>query len=228
MRKIGLFSLLASIILLTGCAANPNVDIGDSFLQNKPKTLVIVTTKTDVANYYNAQAEQEGQLFVAIDLVSQQKLEKYLKQMDINWYYQQVAEDFQQELTKENIHAVIASEHPYSEDAGLFNNPKLNRASIAGEYNADEVLVLSMPYYGVRVPMGNLFSSPPMEGACVLFAELSDPQKKTIYWRHTSSITKPIPLPTNQPPAYPNVTQTILASQKMAREELIDSFLSGQ
>jgi hypothetical protein len=231
MRKLFALGLIVLVAVITGCANNANIDTNETYWQHKPSTVVIVTTHTDKPQYADEYASSHGVIFQMASMVSTQKLENHLNQMDVDWYYQGLAERFQQALAKENIKAIIASEHPYLDPDVLFsNNPKLNRVQLAAEYNADQVLVLAMPFYGARIPQQpNMFAgAPPVEGACVLYAELSDPQHTTIYWRHTSIVTKPVLLNANQPPDYPNLTQNVVDSHKMAEEELLDSLRSGR
>lgn len=229
MRNVYLLILITFIATITGCANNANIDSGDAFWKNKPKTVVIVTTKTGQPTYADENARNYGAIGGLVSLIASQQMETHLNQMDLNWYYQGLAEKFQTALGKENIKAVIAQEHPYPEGGSLFDKPSLNRVQLAGEYNADEILVLALPFYGARTPQGTLFSGiPPLEGTCVLFAELSDPQHQTIYWRRTSRVTKPVPGSVNQPPDFPNLTQTIMDSRQLAEDELLDSFMSGR
>lgn len=231
MRVLFTLGLIILVSLATGCANTANIDTNEALWQHKPKTVVIVTTQTDKPRYVDENANSKGVIFQMASMLSTQKLEDYLNKMDVDWYYQGLAEKFQQALAKENIQAVVAGEHPYLDSKPLFSKTQeLSRPQIAAEYNADQVLVLAMPFYGARTPpQFNLFAStPPIEGACVLYAELSDPQHTTVYWRHTSRVTKPVLSNANQPPNFPNLTQTVIDSRKMAEEELLDSLLSGR
>lgn len=229
MRSIFLLGLITFVATITGCANNANIDNGDAFWKNKPKTVVIVTTKAPQPQYADENANNQGLAFGLISWVSNQKLQTHLEQMDLNWYYQTLPERFKTILSTQNIKVVIAEEHPDKGTHSAFDTSHIvNRAQLAAEYNADEVLVLSLAFYGARTPVGNLFSgTPPLEGACVLFGELSDPQYQTIYWRRTSRVTKPVPGNANQPPDFPNLTQTIIESKQLAADELLDSFISG-
>lgn len=217
------------VSFITGCVNNANVDTNQTFWQHKPNTVVIVTTHANKPEYVDENAGSRGAIIGMVNMLMTQQLQTHLGQMDLNGYYQDLALQFQQALAKENIKAVVANEHPYLDPDLLNLSNKVNRVQLAAEYNADQVLVLAMPFYGARTPMqGNIFASiPPVEGVCVLYAELSDPQHTTIYWRHTSRVTKPV-VNANQPPDYPNLTQAILDSQKMAQEELLDSLRSGR
>jgi len=229
-QRLFTLGLIALVAVITGCANNANIDTNTNYWQHKPSTVVIVTTHTDKPQYADDNAGSRGTIVEFVNLLSTQKLENHLNQMDVDWYYQGLAEKLKEALVKENIKVVIASEHPDLKSSTIFStNPKLNWPQLAAEYNADQVLVLAMPFYGARIPLqANLFASaPPIEGICVLYAELSDPQHTTIYWRHTSIVTKPV-LNANQPPDYPNLTQNIVDSRKMAEEELLDSLRSGR
>lgn len=230
MRTLFTLGLMTFVILITGCANNANIDTNKDFWQHKPNTVVIVTTHANKPQYADENAGNRGLIFDTVSFLSSQKLQTHLNQMDVDWYYQGLAEKLQQALAKENIKAAIASEHPYLESSTVFSShPELNRGQLAAEYNADQILVLGLPFYGARVPQQpNMFAAaPPIEGACVLYAELSDPQHTNIYWRHTSRVTKPV-LNANQPPDYPNLTQAIVDSHEMAEEELLDSLRSGR
>jgi hypothetical protein len=229
-RKLFSLGLIGLVAVITGCANNANIDTNEAFWQHKPNSVVIVTTHTNQPQYADENAGSRGLIFDTVSYLSSQKLQTHLNQMDVDWYYQGLPEKLQQALAKENIKAVIASEHPNLSSDLLNIVPKVNRVQLAAEYNADQVLVLAMPFYGARIPQQpNMFAgTPPVEGACVLYAELSDPQQTTIYWRHTSTVTKPVLVNANQPPDYPNLTQTILDSRKMAEEELLDSLRSGR
>jgi hypothetical protein len=230
MRKLLSLGLIFLIAVITGCANNANIDTNDAFWQHKPNTVVIVTTKTDKPQYVDENAGSRGLIFDTVSYLSSQKLQTHLNQMDVDWYYQGLAEKLQQALAKENIKAVIGSEHPNLSSDLLNITPKINRVQLAAEYNADQVLVLALPFYGARIPQQpNMFAgTPPVEATCVLYAELSDPQHTTIYWRHTSRVTKPVLVNANQPPDYPNLTQAIINSRDMAEEELLDSLRSGR
>ncbi|MCD6045947.1 MAG: hypothetical protein K0R48_1110 [Gammaproteobacteria bacterium] len=230
LRTLFALGLMTFVALITGCAHNPNIDTDATYWQHKPKTIVIVTTHADKPQY----ADENGSKGVIIDTVNlllTHQLETHLSQMDLNWYYDDLAKKFQQTLVKENITAVIATEHPYLESNILFSKRiKLNYAQLAAEYNADQILVLALPFYGARQPLQpNIFGAvSPIEGACVLYAELSDPQHTTFYWRHTSTVTRSVLGNANQPPDYPNLTRTIIESHEMAEEELLDSLRSGR
>ncbi len=239
MRKLfAALGLILSLSFLNGCANKANIDLSDDYWHNKPKTIVIVSTKPfNPPQYYDANAGQNGALIELIQDISTNSLDKYLGQMDLNWYYKTLTENFQKKLSEqEHIKVIIADEQPYPDgNQQIFKKPRLNRAQLAGEYDADQVLSLTLEFYGVRTPyngsggiVGLLTKKPPMEGVCDLSAELSDPQHKTIYWRHTSAVTQAIPEPWNQKPNFPNVTKTILDSRDLSTQELLDSFFSGR
>ncbi len=231
MRVLFTLGLMAVFAVITGCVNNANIDPNEAFWQHKPSRVVIVTTRADKPQYIDSNAANKGFAFLLLSEVSTRKLDAYLSQMDLNWYYDGLAEQLKQALAKENIKGVVAEVHPYVQKKSLFDTGTLlNKPQLAGEYNADQVLVLNMPYYGARTPQqANLFgSAPPVESVCILIATLSDPQGKNIYWRHTSRVTRPVLADINQPPAFPNLTQSILDSQKLAVEELLDSFSSGR
>ena len=208
-----------------------------TFWQHKPKTVVIVTTQADKPLYADENASTREATFDIANMKAQ-RVGSYVNQMDVDWYYHGLAERFQQALAKEHIKAVIANEHPYIDPEVLSSkNALLNREQLAAEYNADQVLVLAMPFYGARIPQqSNMIGETPfVEGVCVLYAELSDPQQTMTYWRHTSNVAKPVlvnakseTVNANRPPYYPNLTKTIVNSHKMAEQDLLDSFRTGR
>jgi hypothetical protein len=238
MRKLSILGLIALVSAITGCATKANINTNETFWQqHKPNTVVIVTTHTDKPQYAD---ENEATREATFDIANMkaQRVGAHVNQMDVDWYYHGLAEQFQQALAKQHIKAVIAREHPYIDPEDLASkNALLNRAQLAAEYKADQVLVLAMPFYGARIPQqSNMIGETPfVEGACVLYAELSDPQQTITYWRHTSNVTKPVlvnakseTVNANRPPYFPNLTRTIVDSHKMAEEELLDSFRSGR
>ena len=238
MRKLSILGLIALISVITGCVHNANIDTNQNFWQqHKPKTVVIVTTQADKPLYADENPSTREATFDIANMKAQ-RVGAYVNQMDMDWYYQGLAERFQQALAKKHIKAVIASEHPYIDPEVLSSkNALLNRVQLAAEYNADQVLVLAMPFYGARIPQqSNMIGETPfVEVACVLYAELSNPQQTMIYWRHTSNVTKPVLVNAkselvnvNRPPYFPNLTKTIIYSQKMAEQDLLDSFLAGR
>jgi hypothetical protein len=237
MRKLSILGLMALVSVITGCATKANIDTNETFWQHKPNTVVIVTTHADKPLYADENAGGSEATFDIANMKAQ-RVGAHVSQMDVDWYYQGLAERFQQAFAKEHIKAVIAREHPYIDPEDLSSkNALLNRAQLAAEYNADQVLVLAMPFYGARIPQqSNLVGETPfVEGACVLYAELSDPQQTTVYWRHTSNVTKPVlvnakseTVNANRPPYFPNLTKTIVGSHKMAEQDLLDSFRSGR
>ncbi len=238
MRKLSILGLIALVSAITGCANNANINTNQTFWQQyKPNTVVIVTTHTDKPLYADENAATREATFDIANMKAQ-RLAEHVNQMDVDWYYHGLAEQFQQALAKKHIKAVIAKEHPYIDPEDLASkNGLLNRVQLATEYKADQVLVLAMPFYGARIPQqSNMIGETPfVEGACVLYAELSDPQQTMISWRHTSKVTKPVlvnakseSVNVNRPPYFPNLTKTIVDSHKIAEEELLDSFRSGR
>lgn len=231
MRKLFALSLIILITVITGCANNANIDINETYWQNKPSTVVIVTTHADKLQYDDEYGSSQTIIYQMASMAFTQKLQQHLNQMSMDWYYEGLAEQFQHALAKEHIKAVIANEHPYLDPDILFNNrAKLNRVQLATEYDAEQVLVLAMPFCGASTPLQpNIFAgAPPVQGGCVLYAELSDPQHSAIYWRYTSRVRMPVVGNANQPPDYPNVTQSAVNSQKIAVEELLDSLRRGR
>ncbi len=236
MRKLSILGLIALVSVITSCANNANIDTSQTFWQHKPNTVVIVTTRADKPLYADENASTREAAFDIANMKAQ-RVGAHVNQMDVDWYYHGLAERFLQALAKEHIKAVIATEHPYIDPEVLSSkNAMLNRVQLAAEYNADQVLVLAMPFYGARIPQqSNLIGETPfVEGACVLYAELSDPQQTVVYWRHTSNVTKPVlvnakseTVNANRPPNYPNLTKTIVDTHKMAEQDLLDSFRTG-
>ena len=112
MRRLFTLGLIALVAVITGCANNANIDTNKDYWQHKPNTVVIVTTHTDKPQYADENAGSRGAIVEIVNLLSTQKLENHLNQMDVDWYYQDLAEQFKEALVKENIKVVVASEHP--------------------------------------------------------------------------------------------------------------------
>ena len=59
MRIVRILSVAIFLAIISGCANKPDIDNGDAFWQQKPKTIVVVTTKAAVPEYVDENADNK-------------------------------------------------------------------------------------------------------------------------------------------------------------------------
>lgn len=212
-----LIAVLLCSLFLVGCATEKNIPLSDAFWQEKNNKVAVAIVKPEQPGI--TKAGSQGLLDYAINSAMTSKLDKHLSKTNLTWYYS-LSDEFSKKMQKLQVNAktidMIAAE-----DAKKY-------PGLAAQNNSDKILVIRLLAVGaIRNYSGFIPLSDP-KAYCVLKGELLDVNTKKIIWRHVAAVTLPVQGSWDQPPAYPNLTSKMHIAIETSRQEILDSFFSGQ
>jgi hypothetical protein len=216
MKKLLLTAL--STVVITSCATQGNVALGDAYWQNKSHHVVVATANAPEPGV--TKIGSQGLLDLAINQAMTNKLDTHVsKTTDVTWYYA-LSNELADKLKKQHVKVSLAN-HRIESD-------KTDMTSIAAEHQVEEVLILKLKAVGVIRRYSGFIPMGAPQAYCALQGELVDTRTKAVLWHHDAEVKLPIQGEWDQPPAYPNVTTTIKEAVTTSRQEIIDSLFSGR
>ncbi len=208
--------LILSALFLAGCATDKNIQLNESFWQQKHK-IAIAAIKPEKPGVTKAGCQ--GLLDYAINSAMTNTLDTHLSKINLTWYYS-LPKDFARKLKKNHIPAIIVDDQ--------FNNDEMNITSLAARNKVNEIFIIKLRAVGViRLYYGFIPISEP-EAYSVLQGELINTSTNTVIWRHLAEVRLPITGEWDQPPYYPNITCAVQHAILTSRQELLDNFFSGR
>lgn len=218
MKNLGKVLALASLgLLLSGCAQK-NPKLTNEFWQ-KSQEHKIVVAKVKAPKPTLTQSGSIGLLDYAINATVTNSFGDYLKTVKLDWYHDELAHKFTDNLKQHNIAAT-------AHNVAVSLNKK-EREAFLMQMEGNKLLVVELEGIGA---VRSYYSFVPLgapKAYCTLSGELIDQANKKVLWRHSVRIEKPVIGEWDQPPSYPNFTKALMSAAHAAKEELMDSFFSG-
>lgn len=217
-KTLSIFSVLLSFIFLTGCAANRNIPLQANFWQNKDQNITIAAAKTPAPSVHEVGGQ--GLLDMAITNIANKSLSNNLKKTDLSWY-PEMQQNFANRLKEKNIKTTFYT--------GALELNKKNQPNILAQTNGQLLLTFHLKAIGARREyIGGFIPKRPPEGYCVLVGELIEPNSKKVLWHHETEVLQKVQGKWDQPPHFQNFNQALSLAVADAKQELFDSFFSGQ
>lgn len=209
--------LCLTLSLFTGCATR-NVPLHSSFWQNSNEKITIVAAQPPTPGVHIVGGQ--GLLDAAITIAANSKLSSSIEKTDLSWY-EELPHDFIKRLKVKQKEVTL-----YSKKLDL---RKKDQAKILAETKDDLLLTFKLRAVGAQreyaagfVPMGG------PKAYCVLVGELVNPKEKRTLWHHEVEIIQKVNGPWDEPPLFPNFNTALNVAITDAKQELMDSFFSGQ
>jgi ABC-type uncharacterized transport system auxiliary subunit len=210
-----LLTIIAALFL-SSCATQKNVPLQESFWQEKQHKVAVVSIKPAVPGV--TMVGSQGLLDLAINSAMASKLDAQLSKMDLEWYYK-IPSDMTEKLKQRKVIANMAGTNISDDDRNI--------ASIAGQNNVNDILVIKLQAVGVIRRYTCFIPAGAPQAYCVLEGKLLNPVTKEVKWRHLAEVKLPVQGNWDQPPTFPNVNNAVKVAIDSSRQEVLDSFFSG-
>lgn len=211
------YLLVFTVIWLVGCATTEqNIPLKESFWQQKKNAVAIMVTKPVTPKTQTIGAQ--GLLDVAASRAVMSDFNAHLRKTEVAWYHN-LPRVFSAKLKEHQINTKLL---PMAESNDKSKNIYLTNS------HEKTVLLLQLNALGA---VRRYYAFIPLDAPqmhCSLKGELIDTTSKEVLWRQDVDVILPISGQWDQPPNYPNASKTLQETIRMARQELIDSFFSGQ
>lgn len=207
----------AAITVLTGCAQQRNVQLSDSFWQDKNQKVAIAAFKAPEPQVHRVGGE--GLVELAVNSAMNKNMNNALKRTDLSWYDNMDA-TFADRLKAQKISTSVLPKQ--------FESNKKNREIILRQAEGDKVLTLELRAVGARRTYYGFIPTGAPEAYCLLVGELVDPKDKKVLWHHETEIIEPVKGDWDQSPHYPNFANALNVAVTEAKQEMLDSFFSGR
>jgi len=208
--------VMLGALLLAGCASEKNIKLNESFWQNKPKVAIAAIKP---AKPGMTMQGSQGLLDYAINSAMTKQLDTHLSRTDLTWYYS-LPHDLAHKLKERKVPVALLG-RDMNDDAKYI-------ANLAHAHQADDILVIKLQAVGVVRRYSGFIPTSSPEAYTVLKGELINTSTNTVKWRHLAEVKLPVQGEWDQPPSYPNLTQAVKLAIATSRQEILDSFFSGQ